>query len=167
MRILVAAMMFQFAAFAGAAHAADLTSDSARAVVQASEDAWKRMDLDASQELHSADCMATDDEPDADGKLVTTTSNCSGTFVTGRKSLREMQAIGGQIHYDSTIKTARLQGDRAIVSLHAVVTMSGNGTARRVEYDQDETVQSRGGKLLITATQSKTTREVVDGKRVY
>ncbi len=163
----VIALAFSLAAIAVPAHAGDLTAESARAVVQTSEDGWKRMDFDTSQALHSNDCMITDSSPDADGKLVTTTMKCSGMFDTGRKSLAQIKASGGQIHYNSTINATRMQGDKAVVSLHEVVTMSMNGKAMRMESDQEETVQSRGGKLLITASESKTTREIVDGKRIY
>ena len=167
MRTVVIALVFSVAAAAATAHADGLTGHAARAVVQASEDAWKRMDFDKAAALHSDDCAVTDASPGSDGKLVTSTTKCREMFDTGRRSFSELRAKGGEIHYGSTITAVRLQGDKAVVSLHAIVTMGLNGKTMRMESDQVETVQSRSGKLLITASDSKTTSEIVDGRRVY
>jgi hypothetical protein len=161
------AMVFLLTAAAASAHVGGVNGHSARAVVQASEDAWKRMDFDKTEALHSDDCTVTDSSPGTDGKLVTKTGKCREMFDTGRKSLSDLKAKGGEIHYDSTVNTVRVQGDKAVVSLHAIVTMIMNGKTMRIESDQDETVQLRGGKLLITTSVSKTTSEIVDGRRIY
>ena len=166
MRTVIITLIFLAAATASA-HAGGLNGHSARAVVQASEDVWKRMDFDKVEALHSDDCTVTDASPGSDGKLVTTTTKCREMFDTGRKSFSDMTAKGGEVRYDSTIHTVRLRGAKAVVSLHAIVTMSMNGKTMRMESDQNETVQSRGGKLLITASDSKTTSEIVDGQRKF
>ncbi|MBS0194127.1 MAG: hypothetical protein JSR34_07750 [Proteobacteria bacterium] len=165
MRILVVAMMYPFAVVAGSAHAADLTGESARAVVSVAEDGWKRMDMKAAAAIHSSDCKYTDTVRDVNGKLLTSKLPCQSLFDT--KWLDDLTAKGGQATYDSIITGVKVVGGKAIVSLHVALTFRVNGHATRMESNQLDTVQLRDGKLLVTAVDSWGTGKVVDGKRIY
>jgi len=143
-----------------------IDEQAARAVVEKVEQATRDVNWGGVHYYLSDDCQVRDTSPNQSGAMETTTKTCAAAVDEGAKALSDAAYQGATHTYEYRINDVQVSGPKAIAHVTSTVTISNRGHTLATSSDASETVEMRGGKLLITAIDEKATSLVVDGKQI-
>ncbi len=144
-----------------------MTEESVRAVVEASETAWKQSNLDQIAQYNAPNCIINSTAPQPDGTINNVTKSCLQTIDLMRTNLAQMKKNGVTYKYDSTAPKIAVLGGKATARFSATISLSNAKMSLVTVSDQVETLQLIKGKMRIAAVDAKTTSITVDGQRKF
>ena len=144
-----------------------MTEQSVRAVVEASETAWKQSNLDQIAQYNAPNCIINSTAPQPDGTINNVTKTCQQAIDRTRNNLAQMKKSGVTYRYESTAPRIAVLGGKATARFSATISLSNAKTSLVTESDQVETLQLVKGKMRIAVVDVKTTSITVDGQRKF
>ena len=144
-----------------------LNEKSARAVVEATEAAWKQANIDEVEKYISSDCKIHESGPSSNGGTESRDITCQQSLQDMRKFVASANASGATREYQSTTPTITIEGDKAIAHLRATETLSKGDKNLESVSEQVETLQLRDGKVLITTIDVHAVSATANGQRIF
>lgn len=138
-----------------------------RAVVTASEAAWKQSKLDQIAQYNTPDCVIHATVPKPDGTSQSENKTCQQAIDGTRRNLAAFAASGTTYAYDSSAPAIAIQGGKATARFRVSISMVQADKSLVVVMDQIETLRQLDGKVQIAAVDIKTVSITVDGQRKF
>ena len=144
-----------------------MAAQSVRAVVTASEAAWKQSKLDQIAQYNTPDCIIHATVPKLDGTSQAETKTCQQAIDGTRRNLAAFAASGTTYAYDSSAPAITVAGGKATARFRVSISMVKADKSLVVVMDQIETLRQFDGKSRIAAVDIKTISVTVDGQRKF
>ena len=146
---------------------AGMARQSVRAVVRASEAAWKQSKLDQIAQYNAPDCVIHATVPKPDGTFRAEKKTCQEAIDGTRRNLAAFAASGTTYAYDSSSPVIRVEDGKTTARFRVSISIARADKSLVVVMDQIETLRQVDGKSRIAAVDIKTISLTVDGQRKF
>ena len=159
----VAAVVLAGVALSGCSNG--LTERTARAMVDASEEAARHDDFDGLSKYITDDCVLHE-KAFKTGGSDSTSKSCKQAVNDSRQVIANAAAQGGVHKYASEVFSVEVQGGKAIAKMKTVDTVTRDGHVLELESHQTETLELRNGQVMITGIEGESEIPTMDGRRI-